>query len=72
MAIAAAAIGGGTAYAFQELTGNDTVATSSSTSTNVVPSGKKGDVSGVAAAGQPEHRRDQRDARAPVRPPAPA
>ncbi|MCX5421813.1 S1C family serine protease [Streptomyces sp. NBC_00078] len=53
VAIVAAAIGGGTAYAFQELTGNDTVATSSSTSTNVVPSGKKGDVATIAAAVSP-------------------
>lgn len=52
VAIVAAAIGGGTAYAFQELTGNDTVATSS-TSTNVVPTGKKGDVATIAAAVSP-------------------
>ncbi|GAA2480958.1 S1C family serine protease [Streptomyces longisporus] len=52
VAIVAAAIGGGTAYAFQELTGNDTVATSS-TSTNVVPAGKKGDVATIAAAVSP-------------------
>jgi len=52
VAIVAAAIGGGTAYVFQELTGNDTVATSS-TSTNVVPAGKKGDVATIAAAVSP-------------------
>ncbi|MFF4802695.1 S1C family serine protease [Streptomyces sp. NPDC001351] len=52
VAIVAAAIGGGTAYAFQELTGNDTVATSS-TSTNVVPAAKKGDVATIAAAVSP-------------------
>src|SRR5919112_6299014 len=50
VAIVAAAIGGGTAYGIQELTGNDTVASSSSTSTNVVPSSQKGTVSGVAEA----------------------
>lgn len=53
VAIAAAAIGGGTAYGIQELTGSDTVATSSSTSTNVVPSSQKGTVSGVAKAVSP-------------------
>ncbi|MFF1296587.1 MULTISPECIES: S1C family serine protease [unclassified Streptomyces] len=52
VAIVAAAIGGGTAYGIQELTGNDTV-TSSSTSTNVVPSSAKGTVSGVAKAVSP-------------------
>ncbi|WP_164904898.1 S1C family serine protease [Streptomyces cyaneus] len=53
VAIVAAAIGGGTAYGIQELTGNDTVATTSSTSTNVVPSSQKGTVSGVAKAVSP-------------------
>ncbi|WP_369170358.1 S1C family serine protease [Streptomyces sp. R28] len=53
VAIVAAAIGGGTAYGIQELTGNDTVAASSSTSTNVVPSSQKGTVSGVAKAVSP-------------------
>lgn len=53
VAIVAAAIGGGTAYGIQELTGNDTVATSSSTSTNVIPSSQKGTVSGVAKAVSP-------------------
>ncbi|MFH8497884.1 S1C family serine protease [Streptomyces coeruleorubidus] len=52
VAIVAAAIGGGTAYGIQELTGNDTVA-SSSTSTNVVPSSQKGTVAGVAKAVSP-------------------
>jgi len=52
VAIVAAAIGGGTAYGIQELTGNDTVA-SSSTSTSVVPSSAKGTVSGVAKAVSP-------------------
>ncbi|MFI9754005.1 S1C family serine protease [Streptomyces collinus] len=51
-AIVAAAIGGGTAYGIQELTGNDTVA-SSSTSTTVVPSSQKGTVAGVAKAVSP-------------------
>ncbi|GGY28248.1 S1C family serine protease [Streptomyces djakartensis] len=52
VAIVAAAIGGGTAYGIQELTGNDPVA-SSSTSTNVVPSSQKGKVAGVARAVSP-------------------
>ncbi|MEV0558561.1 trypsin-like peptidase domain-containing protein [Streptomyces sp. NPDC050597] len=52
VAIAAAAVGGGTAYAFQELTGSDTVATSS-TSTSVVPTSEKGTVAGVAKAVSP-------------------
>ncbi|MEU5598582.1 trypsin-like peptidase domain-containing protein [Streptomyces sp. NPDC020298] len=52
VAIVAAAVGGGTAYAFQELTGKDTVATSSTT-TNVVPSSKKGNVAAIAAAVSP-------------------
>ncbi|MCI3272032.1 S1C family serine protease [Streptomyces cylindrosporus] len=52
VAIVAAAVGGGTAYAFQELTGSDTVATSSTT-TSVVPSSKKGDVATIAAAVSP-------------------
>ncbi|MFH8393456.1 S1C family serine protease [Streptomyces sp. NPDC018036] len=55
VAIVAAAIGGGTAYAFQELTGNDTVAASSSSSTsaNVVPTSQRGTVAGVAKAVSP-------------------
>ncbi|MFF4486817.1 S1C family serine protease [Streptomyces sp. NPDC001544] len=52
VAIVAAAVGGGTAYAFQELTGTDTVA-ATSTTTNVVPVGKKGDVAAIAAAVSP-------------------
>ncbi|MFJ2263917.1 S1C family serine protease [Streptomyces sp. NPDC087844] len=52
VAIAAAAVGGGTAYAFQELTGNDTAA-GSATSTNVVAASKKGTVAGVAEAVSP-------------------
>ncbi|MFD5403820.1 S1C family serine protease [Streptomyces griseorubiginosus] len=52
VAIVAAVIGGGTAYGIQELTGNDTV-TSSSTSTSVVPSSAKGTVAGVAKAVSP-------------------
>ncbi|MFE1075942.1 S1C family serine protease [Streptomyces sp. NPDC058783] len=52
VAIVAAAVGGGTAFGIQELTGSDTVA-SSSTSTNVVPSSQKGTVSGVAKAVSP-------------------
>ncbi|AVH57952.1 MULTISPECIES: S1C family serine protease [Streptomyces] len=51
VAIVAAAIGGGTAYGIQELTGKDTP--SSSTSTNVVPTAKKGTVAGVARAVSP-------------------
>ncbi|WP_193514568.1 S1C family serine protease [Streptomyces griseoloalbus] len=50
VAIVAAAVGGGTAYGVQELTGDDTITSSSSTSTNVVPSSQKGTVSGVAEA----------------------
>jgi putative serine protease PepD len=51
VAIVAAAIGGGTAYGIQELTGKDTA--SSSTSTTVVPTAKKGTVAGVAQAVSP-------------------
>ncbi|MET7450844.1 trypsin-like peptidase domain-containing protein [Streptomyces sp. NPDC005574] len=53
VALVAAAVGGGTAYAVQELTGSDTVAAASSTSTNVVPSSKKGDIAAIAAAVSP-------------------
>ncbi|MFD5657247.1 S1C family serine protease [Streptomyces hirsutus] len=49
VAIVAAAVGGGTAYGIQELTG-DTVASAGATSTSVVPTGQKGTVSGVAKA----------------------
>ncbi|MGW6025093.1 S1C family serine protease [Streptomyces sp. NPDC055214] len=52
VAIAAAAVGGGTAYAFQELTGKDGTS-SSATNTNVVPTSQKGTVSGVAEAVSP-------------------
>ncbi|MFF6786685.1 trypsin-like peptidase domain-containing protein [Streptomyces sp. NPDC012510] len=52
VAIVAAAIGGGTAYGIQELTGTSTTA-SSSTSTSVVPTSQKGTVSGVAKAVSP-------------------
>ncbi|MGW1623376.1 S1C family serine protease [Streptomyces sp. NPDC002172] len=52
VAIVAAAVGGGTAYAFQELTGKSDVV-SSSTTTSVVPSSKKGDVATIAAAVSP-------------------
>ncbi|MER5440547.1 trypsin-like peptidase domain-containing protein [Streptomyces sp. NPDC002790] len=53
VAIAAAAVGGGTAYAIQEFTGAGSATASSSTSTTVVPSSKKGTVSGVAEAVSP-------------------
>ncbi|MFA3876745.1 S1C family serine protease [Streptomyces sp. MMCC 100] len=52
VAIVAAAVGGGTAYGIQELTGSDTVAAGSA-GTNVVPSSQKGTVSGVAKAVSP-------------------
>ncbi|MEU6666638.1 trypsin-like peptidase domain-containing protein [Streptomyces sp. NPDC046727] len=52
VAIVAAAVGGGTAFVFQELAGKDTVATAGS-STPVVPTGKKGDVAAIAAAVSP-------------------
>lgn len=51
VAIAAAAVGGGTAYAFQELTGKQS--TSASAGTAVVPTSRKGTVSGVAEAVSP-------------------
>ncbi|MEV7784859.1 trypsin-like peptidase domain-containing protein [Streptomyces sp. NPDC088106] len=53
VAIVAAAVGGGTAYGVQELTGNGTAASSSPAATNVVPSSQKGTVSGVAKAVSP-------------------
>lgn len=53
VAIVAAAVGGGTAYGIQELTGNGTVASSNASSTPVVPTGQKGTVSGVAKAVSP-------------------
>ncbi|MDR6974556.1 putative serine protease PepD [Streptomyces sp. 3330] len=52
VAIVAAAIGGGTAYGIQELTGKEEVV-SSSTTTSVVPSSKTGDVATIAAAVSP-------------------
>ncbi|MFG2354201.1 S1C family serine protease [Streptomyces sp. NPDC048521] len=52
VAIVAAAVGGGTAYAFQELTAKDTVASAGAT-TPVVPSSKRGDVAAIAAAVSP-------------------
>ncbi|MPY62346.1 S1C family serine protease [Streptomyces spongiae] len=52
VAIVAAAIGGGTAYGIQELTGKDTAA-STSTSASVVPTSQKGTVAGVAKAVSP-------------------
>jgi S1-C subfamily serine protease len=52
VAIAAAAVGGGTAYAFQELSGGNDVA-ATSTTTNVVPTAQKGTVAGVAQAVSP-------------------
>ncbi|MGW1267850.1 S1C family serine protease [Streptomyces sp. NPDC002491] len=52
VAIVAAAIGGGTAYGIQELTGKDQ-AVATSTTTSVVPSSKTGDVATIAAAVSP-------------------
>ncbi|MEU7427885.1 trypsin-like peptidase domain-containing protein [Streptomyces sp. NPDC040750] len=52
VAIVAAAVGGGTAYAFQELAGKGTIASAGST-TNAVPTGKKGDVAAIASAVSP-------------------
>ncbi|MGX4691279.1 S1C family serine protease [Streptomyces sp. JNUCC 63] len=52
VAIASAAVGGGTAFAFQELTGQKTVA-SSSTGINVVPVGRRGSVAAIAKAVSP-------------------
>ncbi|MFF9128150.1 S1C family serine protease [Streptomyces sp. NPDC014889] len=53
VAIASAVVGGGTAFAFQELTGKDTVAASSSTATNVVPSSQRGSIAAIAKAVTP-------------------
>ncbi|MFF0105337.1 trypsin-like peptidase domain-containing protein [Streptomyces hirsutus] len=50
VAIVAAAVGGGTAYGVQELTGGTTVASAGSAATGVVPTGQKGTVAGVAKA----------------------
>lgn len=52
VAIVAAAVGGATAYGFQELTGKSDV-TATGTGTPVVPAGKKGDVAAIAAAVSP-------------------
>ncbi|MEU0738091.1 trypsin-like peptidase domain-containing protein [Streptomyces sp. NPDC006134] len=52
VAIVAAAVGGGTAYGIQELTGSDTVAASSA-GTTAVPAAQKGTVAGVAQAVSP-------------------
>ncbi|MFI9766845.1 S1C family serine protease [Streptomyces sp. NPDC052415] len=52
VALVAAAVGGGSAYAVQELTGTDTVA-AGSTTTSVVPAAKKGDIAAVAEAVSP-------------------
>ncbi|MFF0964537.1 S1C family serine protease [Streptomyces sp. NPDC003703] len=52
VAIAAAAVGGGTAYTFQQLTGKDTVA-AGTTSTNVVPSSQRGSIAAIAKAVSP-------------------
>ncbi|WP_425824702.1 S1C family serine protease [Streptomyces fractus] len=54
VALAAATVGGGTAYGIAELTGSHgTTVASSSTSTSVVASSQKGTVSGVVAAVSP-------------------
>jgi S1-C subfamily serine protease len=52
VAIVAAAVGGGTAYGIQELTGTGTVA-SSSTSTHVIPSSQRGSIAAIAKAVSP-------------------
>lgn len=49
VAIASAAVGGGTAFAFQELTGPKTVA-ADGTGTTVVPVGRRGGIAAVAKA----------------------
>ncbi|MFE0106591.1 S1C family serine protease [Streptomyces sp. NPDC059009] len=51
VALAAAAVGGGTAYAVQELTGKSS--STSGSGTNVVPTSQRGTVSGVAEAVSP-------------------
>jgi S1-C subfamily serine protease len=53
VAIVAAAVGGGTAYGIQELTGGPGAVASSSTGTDVVPVSQKGTVAGVAKAVSP-------------------
>ncbi|MET8248537.1 trypsin-like peptidase domain-containing protein [Streptomyces sp. NPDC005202] len=52
VALAAAAVGGGTAYVFQELTGKDAVA-SSGTGTAVVPSSQRGSIAAIAKVVSP-------------------
>ncbi|MDF3300330.1 S1C family serine protease [Streptomyces tropicalis] len=52
VAIAAAAIGGGTAYAFQELTGRNAAA-AGGTSANAVPAGQRGSIAAIAKAVSP-------------------
>ncbi|MGW0912084.1 S1C family serine protease [Streptomyces sp. NPDC002784] len=52
VALVAAAVGGGSAYAVQELTGSDTVA-AGTTTTSVVPAAKKGDIAAIAEAVSP-------------------
>jgi putative serine protease PepD len=52
VAIVAAAIGGGTAYGIQELTGGDSSAPGT-TATSVVPASQKGDIAAIAAAVSP-------------------
>ncbi|WP_030382474.1 MULTISPECIES: S1C family serine protease [unclassified Streptomyces] len=53
VAIAAAAVGGGTAYGIQELTHSSDTVAASTTGTSAVPVGKKGSVSAIAAAVSP-------------------
>lgn len=53
VAIAAAAVGGGTAYGIQELTHSSNTVAASTTGTSAVPVGKKGSVSAIAAAVSP-------------------
>ncbi|MEU6808934.1 trypsin-like peptidase domain-containing protein [Streptomyces sp. NPDC046831] len=52
VAIAAAVVGGSTAYAFQELTGPDTAAVGAG-GTNVVPSSQRGSIAAIAKAVSP-------------------
>ncbi|RVU17039.1 trypsin-like serine protease [Streptomyces antnestii] len=52
VAVAAAAVGGATSYAFQQLTDKNSTS-SAGASANVVPASQKGTVSGVAAAVSP-------------------
>ncbi|WP_073950957.1 S1C family serine protease [Streptomyces kebangsaanensis] len=52
VAIASAVVGGGTAFAFQELTGQKTVA-AGGTGANVVPVGQRGSIAAIARAAGP-------------------